>query len=136
MNALHTVQWQVLRLEEDFRLKKMVDTFASLAPKNPVFANIHKELTDLFAAQPAAGTDSFAPFGGCRCCTIHRRDMVRWENWNRWRKMKCRTRCTISNIVSFPFSDMDIREKDAIVCCWIPCQNVRTVAQTPVFYTC
>ena len=40
-------------LEEDFRLKKMVDPFASLAPKNPVFANIHKELTDLFAAQPA-----------------------------------------------------------------------------------
>ena len=40
-------------LEEDFRLKKMADTFASLAPKNPVFANVHQGLTDLFAAQPA-----------------------------------------------------------------------------------
>ena len=40
-------------LEEDFRLKKMVDTFASLAPKNPVFAKIHKELAALFEEQPA-----------------------------------------------------------------------------------
>ena len=40
-------------LEEDFRLKKMTDTFASLAPKNPVFAKIHKGLTDLFEEQPA-----------------------------------------------------------------------------------
>ena len=90
-------------LEEDFRLKKMVDPFASLAPKNPVFANIHKELTDLFAAQPAQRGQILLHLLGVVDAVLYTQaGHGTMENWNRWRKMKCRTRCTISNIVSFP----------------------------------
>ncbi len=39
-------------LEEDFRLKKMMEAFAPLAQKNPVFAKIHAGLTELFGAAP------------------------------------------------------------------------------------
>ena len=56
-------------LEEDFRLKKMVDPFASLAPKNPVFAKIHKELADLFAAQPAQRGQILLRLLGCTVYT-------------------------------------------------------------------
>lgn len=39
-------------LDEDFRLKKMMDGFAPLAQKNPVFGKIHAGLTGLFKTAP------------------------------------------------------------------------------------
>ncbi len=39
-------------LEEDFRLKRMMEAFAPLSQKNPVFGKIHAGLAALFAAEP------------------------------------------------------------------------------------
>ena len=40
-------------LEDDFRLKKLMDAFAPLAQKNPVFAKIYSGLQQLFGAEEA-----------------------------------------------------------------------------------
>lgn len=39
-------------LDEDFRLKKCMDSFAPLGQKNPVFGKLHAGLSELFTAEP------------------------------------------------------------------------------------